>query len=228
MIKLVSIDLFETLVDLSGDRHFLWQKFLGDNATVEQTEDAWNYMGRLVYQSLDQVNASAAFKPLFNIFHDCFTRAFEYLNVTFDPDNAAQDVIDYHAQRPWFSEALSWLDQIEGQCRICLSSDTDNAMMGDHVRQYPFDKKFTSENLGYYKGDENNRFFDSVISYYGFDPQEILHVGDSFGEIIAAKQIGIQTCWINRNGHEWSKDPLPDYEVSSLDQINKLILNGAA
>ena len=224
MIKLISIDLFETLVDLSSDRHLLWQQFLGDDVSTEQTEDAWNFTGQLVYQFLDEVNANCEFRYLNEIFHDCFVRAFDYLDASFDPWEAVDFLMDYHANRPWFPEAKLFLEAVDSQSRICLSSDTDHAMVGDHVRDYPFDRQFTSEALGCYKGDEQNRFFEAVIHHYEFEPNEILHVGDSTGELIAAKRVGIQTCWINRNGQEWSKDQLPDYQVSSLDQIS-FILN---
>ena len=187
--------------------------------STELTEAAWNYTGQLLYQTLDEVNANTQFRSLYDIFLNCFVQAFDYLDVSFDPLMAADFLMDYHANRPWFPEAKSFLETVDNQCCICLSSDTDHAMVGDHIRDYPFDKQFTSEALECYKGDEQNRFFQAVIHHYGIDPSEILHVGDSSGELMAAKRMGIQTCWINRNGNAWPKDQLPDYEVSSLDQI---------
>ena len=40
-IQLVSVDLFDTLVDLSTGRHALWQTFLGETSTPARVEQAW-------------------------------------------------------------------------------------------------------------------------------------------------------------------------------------------
>ena len=40
MIQLVSVDLFNTLVDLSTGRHTLWQTFLGETSTPARIEQA--------------------------------------------------------------------------------------------------------------------------------------------------------------------------------------------
>ncbi len=40
-IQLISVDLFNALVDLSTDRHTLWHTFLGETATPARVEQGW-------------------------------------------------------------------------------------------------------------------------------------------------------------------------------------------
>ena len=58
---------FNTLVDLSTDRHTLWQTFLGATATPARVEQAWALTNQVLFTALDQadlVHAYDALRPL--------------------------------------------------------------------------------------------------------------------------------------------------------------------
>jgi len=226
-IQLVSVDLFNTLVDLSTERHTLWHAFLGESSTPARVEQAWTLTTQMLFTALDQLNATATYQPLHTVFQACYTEVFARLQVTFDPEEAARVAARYHAQRPWFPEAVPWLEDIRRRYRLCVASDADEAMVGEHVRRYPFDRCFTSESLRVYKGDAQNRFFAAIVRHYALAPGQILHVGDTPAEIVAAQRVGLQTCWVNRSGRSWPYERPPTYEVSSLAALGAL-LEGAA
>ncbi len=222
-IHLVSVDLFNTLVDLSAGRHTLWQTFLGESSTPARVEQAWALTTNLLFTTLDQLNATATYQSLHTVFQACYTEVFARLQITFDPEDAAWVAARYHAQRPWFPEAVPWLEGMRRRYRLCVASDADEAMVGEHVRQYPFDRCFTSEGLRVYKGDAQNRFFAAIVRHYALAPGQILHVGDTPAEIAAAQRLGLQTCWVNRSGHSWPHGRLPTYEVTSLAALGALL-----
>ena len=222
-IQLVSVDLFDTLVDVSTGRHALWQTFLGVTSTPARVEQAWTLTNQVFFTALDQLNTTSTYQSLHTMFQACYTEVFARLQVAFDPGEAAREAARYHAQRPWFPEALRCLESVRRRYRLCLSSDTDEAMVGKHVRQYPFDRCFTSERLQVYKGDTRNRFFEAVVRHYALAPCQILHVGDSYTAIVAAQRLGLQTCWVNRTGRSWPHERPPEYEVASLDALVALI-----
>lgn len=70
---------------------------------------------------------------------------------------------------------------------------------------------------------------DPKMYYYAADhiqlaPQQILHIGDCpHNDIDAAKQAGYQTVWCNRNEQVFTGNTKPDYEISSLTQLEKLL-----
>jgi 2-haloalkanoic acid dehalogenase type II len=218
-IELVSVDLFDTLVDLSTGRHTLWQTFLGETSTPARIEHAWTLTTQVLFTALDQLNATATYQSLHAMLQACYTEVFARLQVPFDPEEAAQVATSYHAQRPWFPEAVPWLESMQRRYRLCVASDADEAMVGAHVRQYPFDRCFTSERLRVYKGDAQNRFFGAIVRHYALAPGQMLHVGDSPGEIVAAQRVGLQTCWVNRQGRAWPYEQPPVYEVASLEAL---------
>ena len=222
-IQLVSVDLFDTLVDLSSGRHALWQTFLGETSTPTRVEQAWALTTQVLFTALDQLNTTATYQSLHAVLQACYAEVFARLQVLFDPGEAAQMAVHYHAQRPWFPEAVPWLEGMRSHYRLCVASDADEAMVGVHVRQYPFDRCFTSERLRVYKGDAQNRFFGAIVRHYALAPSQILHVGDAPGEIVAAQRVGLQTCWVNRQGRTWPYACPPAYEVASLAALVALL-----
>ena len=56
-IQLVSVDLFNTLVDLSTGRHTLWHTILGESSTPARVEQAWTLTTQMLFTALDQLNA---------------------------------------------------------------------------------------------------------------------------------------------------------------------------
>src|SRR6266568_2614474 len=201
-IQLVSVDLFNTLVDLSTGRHTLWHTFLGESSTPARVEQAWTLTTQMLFTALDQLNVTATYQSLHAVFQACYTEVFTRLYITFDPEEAARVAARYHAQCPWFPEAVPWLEDIRRRYRLCVASDADEAMVGEHVRRYPFDRCLTSESLRVYKGDAQNRFFAAIV---------------------AAQRVGLQTCWVNRSGRSWPYECPPTYEVSSLAALGALL-----
>ncbi|MEJ2321098.1 MAG: HAD family hydrolase [Gammaproteobacteria bacterium] len=63
--------------------------------------------------------------------------------------------------------------------------------------------------------------FELVIDRTGRAPQEILHVGDDpVRDIAPARDLGLLTAWINRNGEEWPGAlESADHEMSSLEEL---------
>jgi putative hydrolase of the HAD superfamily len=225
-LQLISVALFDTLVDVSTGRHALWQTFLGEPATPARVEQAWTLTNQVLFTALDQLNTTATYPSLHAVLQAGYTAVFARLQVPFDSEEAARVATRYHSQRPWFPEAGPWLEDIRRRSRLCLASDAEEAMVGAHVRQYPFDRGFISERLRVYNGDAQNRFFAAIVRHYACAPGQILHVGDAPGEIVAAQRRGIQTCWVNRSGRAWLHEHPPAYAVASLK--DRVVLLGEA
>jgi putative hydrolase of the HAD superfamily len=82
-----------------------------------------------------------------------------------------------------------------------------------------FDCVVLSEESGVRKPDPE--IFWKAANLLANDPQECLHVGDSYNaDILGAKGAGMQACWFNPYGlHLPRVDPKPDLEISALNEI---------
>ena len=151
-----------------------------------------------------------------SMFFQCFSTLFAEKGIGADPHEAAAIFVRYHSQSRLFDDAELFLSSIGKEYPICLSSDTDEDMLGSLRTIYPFDKIFTSEEIGAYKTGSDGRFFKAVVDHYGIKPESAIHVGDTIADIGGASQAGITTCWLNRAGKTWPYEVKPDIEVSSL------------
>lgn len=54
----------------------------------------------------------------------------------------------------------------------------------------------------------------------GVAPQHVLHVGDDpHLDVIGARNAGLRTAWVNRNGETWSHEGAPDVIVTDLAEL---------
>jgi len=81
---------------------------------------------------------------------------------------------------------------------------------------------FISEEVGYNK-PSLEYFQASFAAIPGFDPSAAVIVGDSLtSDIRGGKNTGIRTCWLNPSGEIPPSDIVPDYTVSSLEELPAL------
>ena len=81
-----------------------------------------------------------------------------------------------------------------------------------------------SEEVGSRKPDEE--IFRSALNYINSKPKNCLYVGDSYeSDVIGAKNIGMQTCWFNKENRYKTEKQLHDVEITELSQLTQLLHN---
>ena len=85
------------------------------------------------------------------------------------------------------------------------------------------EKAFISEDLGQNK--PSKAYFDLCFAQIpGFDPGKAIMVGDSLtSDIQGGINAGIPTVWVNPDGKENTTSIRPDYEISSVTQLEALL-----
>lgn len=223
-LKIVSVDLFLTLVDISTRKYSIWQAFLGEAYTAERAEQYWRLGNRVLFDYIEEhLTKNTRFESVQSMFQACYTDIFARIDLDFNPEEAAGILSREHALSTPFPDARPFLQAVGTRYPICLSSDTDDAMLGSFPRLHAFDRIFTSEQLQAYKYDPENRFFSAIIRAYGIDPEHMMHIGDSPADVIGAHRVGITTCWLNRDRRQWTHTIQPDYEVASLIEAASIL-----
>jgi HAD superfamily hydrolase (TIGR01549 family) len=70
----------------------------------------------------------------------------------------------------------------------------------------------------------HRRMFDIALGMAACDPAEVLHVGDSLPNDVAAPQrLGIRSVWLNRDGLANTTGLVPDAEITSLLELPALL-----
>jgi FMN hydrolase / 5-amino-6-(5-phospho-D-ribitylamino)uracil phosphatase len=217
-IKLISVDLFQTLVRLDETRDQAWRLFLGDRYSSELARQYWDRTSEILSQIFYETAIdNHSFKNSRTVIEESYAVVFKEINCSYDPHQAGNVLIEMHRRNTPYDDALPFLQAAGKKYPICLSTDSDIEMITSGRNMYSFDKIFISEELKAYK--YNPRFFRHVIGHYGLNPENILHIGDSQSDIITPKQLGLTTCWLNRDNKTWPHTVQPDFSVNSLMDV---------
>ncbi len=87
-----------------------------------------------------------------------------------------------------------------------------------------FDFVIFSEEVGSRKPDEE--IFLSALNYMNCKAKNCLYVGDSYeSDVIGAKNIGMQSCWFNKENRYKTEKQLHDIEITELSQLTQILHN---
>ncbi len=123
--------------------------------------------------------------------------------------------------------AEAMLKELSPRYRLFITSNGTERVQAPRIKsagikEY-FEQIFISEKMGAVK--PSAEFFDIVFSHIdGFCKDETIIIGDSLtSDILGGVNAGIKTCWFNPH-HRKAEGVIPDYEIHSLDEVAKLLL----
>ena len=217
-LRLISIDLFRTLVPLPQTPEFLRRWYLDGKYPPAVAEKIEARAEEILARRWDAAGVDdAEFLSVRAILQDTLRELFSETKLPLEAGPVSDLILSQHRPGDLFEDAQPFLRKVAQKYPVCLSSDCDLHMVDGIEAIHRFDRVFTSEGLRAYK--LNPRFFWNICDAYGLQPRQIMHIGDSRSDILAPQRLGIVTCWVNRKGNTWNGDKRPDYEVRDLLEI---------
>jgi putative hydrolase of the HAD superfamily len=220
----ISIDMFQTLVDVGSMRFHFWRQVLGEKYSKDLVDLYGGQWRHLFPDHFKQaIENSGGFVNVKTIFEGYWELLFNKFDIAFDPLEARRVHFEIHRLAPAYDDAEKFVDTMRSRYPVCLVSDSDVSMIRPHLDRFGFDSVFISEQLRAYKGDPENRMFGAVIEHYRVPPEKIIHIGDMHTDVIGAKQAGMAACWLNRDRLDWQHEVEPDFEVKSLFEVAEIL-----
>ena len=122
-----------------------------------------------------------------------------------------------------FDDVIPTLDKLQGRYMMGLLSNGNTYPERCGLEGY-FQFVVFAQEHGIQKPDP--RLFEIAIERAGCTERQLLHVGDSFqNDVIGAKQAGIKSVWLNRQGRNIEAEQQPDFEISSLRELTGILEN---
>jgi 2-haloalkanoic acid dehalogenase type II len=222
-IKVISFDIFQTLVDVNQRIPQIWKGILGENYTKEEGQRGVNAILENYPHSLHKALHADRFYTMREVYLDCALTVLDKIKLSVSPEVIVDNLMMQHAKAPFYNDVKECLAKLQNRYRIILSSDSNHTMVNDLLKQLTYEELFISDELSSYKGSPDGSFFWQVIRRIGVKPDEILHIGDSGSDIIGAKCAGVISCWINRDKSVWTNEIRPDYTIESLSELTKVL-----
>lgn len=215
--KVISFDMFQTLVNLNARVSEIWQGILEEEYSEEKCEIG----AEAIFTNLPPAYRKAInpFMTMEEVFMECAASVVKQTGYDVTPYKVAYNLMYQHGQAPFYEESLDVIKKLKEKYSVIISSDASPSMVEPLLAQINADKAFISDDIRCYKGETSGKFFKIVLSELNIKPDEMLHVGDSFADIVGAKNAGIDACWINRDNRVWNHTLQPDYIIHNLNEI---------
>ena len=130
--------------------------------------------------------------------------------------DAARNSVDF------FPDALPALRQLSADF-ILVAVTNGNANLEMIGIGHLFSDVVTAVSAGSPKPER--AIFDAAIRCTGVPAEQILHVGDHPElDVDGARNAGMRTAWINRNGDQWPQHVSPpDVEIATIDELQPVL-----
>lgn len=222
-IKVISFDIFQTLVDVNQRIPQIWQGILGEAYTREEGIRGARSVIEHYPDSLQKAITSDHFYTMHEVYLDCARNALKQTNHPVTAETVVEHLLLQHSMAPLFEDVLECMERLHKKYRIILSSDSNHTMVDGLLKNFIYDDLFISDDLRSYKESLNGSFFRQVVENIGVLPGEILHIGDSRSDVLGANRIGASSCWLNREHRTWRHEIRPDYEIHDLSELVTLL-----
>lgn len=219
---LVSLDMFQTLVNVNSRTEQIWKPILLDTYTNEAAEECAQLLLSYFFEHCVQLRNTKQFFLTKEVYERSFISVFEHLNISYDSIAANKILFEEHTLSEFYEDTLKFLDRISAEYKICIISDADDAMIPRFYADYGI-RMFTSERYKSYKNDDDNTMFKEMLKFYNIDPRKVIHIGDSVSDVVGAKREGIIACWLNRNKKIWDHEVKPDFIIESLNDLEEIL-----
>ncbi|MEF2965333.1 HAD family hydrolase [Paenibacillus sp. M1] len=216
--EVVSLDLFQTLVNIEMRRTKIWSPILSDRFTEELAAECGGRLLQGYYKYKRHFSELEAFTLIQKIYESSFAELFTGTGITFDCGEANRIFFREHTLAEFYEDTVPFLDMVTEKYNVCIVSDADDDMVPSFYKDYGI-RLFNSEQYRSYKNDEQNAMFKDMLRHYRICPAKAIHIGDSVSDVLGAKREGITACWLNRNKLSWEHEVKPDIVAESLNEL---------
>lgn len=221
----VFIDLDNTILDFNKAEHNSLTRTLLD-INIQPTDEMMRLYSKLNIMQWEQLERGEITRE--DILERRFVPFFEALGIDADSTEAEKIYEEYLCQSSYMIDgALELLEALYKDYDLYVASNgigfvQERRLNGAGIKNY-FKHIFISEDLDFNKPDK--RFFLRCFEIVPeISPERCIIVGDSLtSDILGGINAGIKTVWFNPHKAEGRTDIVPDYEISELSQLPRLL-----
>ena len=216
--RLISFDIFGTLIDVRNGSYAAFQKILdefgGQHIDVKEFWEHWEAENIQAYWR--------AYTKYRDICRNSLAATFDHFKLKGNPA-AIDHYFSAFSSFPLFPDVESTLASLAEHYSIALVSNIDNDLLASTRLPHVFGLRCTGETAQGYKPD--GTLFRFLISKAELPVDQILHCGQSqYTDMVGGKPLGLPMAWINRRGV--ALDPIvpePDFEFSNITPLLEMV-----
>jgi 2-haloacid dehalogenase len=182
------------------------------------------------YARLESAAEAGPYRPYRQILADVMRGLSEHVGFTASPAEA-EALAASVGEWPPFADSPEALTALRRRFKLAIVSNIDDDLFAASQRRLgvSFDWIITAQQARSYKPSLNN--FRVALERIGLPPDQLLHVAQSlFHDHVPARQLGLDSVWVNRRSHKHGSGATPpaavqpDLEVPDLRSLADLAL----
>jgi len=191
--KLISFDVFGTLIDVRNGSYPAFQSILKDCG-----RPAIDVKGFFEYwEQRNIAHYWESYRRYKEIAELSLAETFAHFEIRASNSKLIQRYFDAFSSFTLFDDVDPVLDVLGRAHRLAVVSNIDDDLLAATPLRRTFDLVCTAERAGGYKPD--GKLFRYLIVQSGLAKDDILHAGQSqFTDMVGAKPLGLSVAWINR------------------------------
>ncbi len=216
--KLMSFDVFGTLIDVRESSYAAFQSMLADaHAPQVDVKAFWEH-----WEERNIAHYWEPWRPYKEICEISLAETFAHYGL-----KASSKLISRYFEAfsnfRLFADVNPTLDALAQRYRLGLVSNIDDDLLAATPLARAFDVVATAERARGYKA--NGDLFRYLIANAGCAKDDILHSGQSqFTDMVGGKPLGLTIAWINRRGVPLHPSvPKPDFTFTNVEALRGLV-----
>jgi len=216
--KLMSFDVFGTLISVRDSSYGAFERILGDAGAPHLDVKAF-------WEHWEERNIAHYWEPYRSYRAICelsLAETFEHFGVAGD-SRLIDRYFEAFSRFFLYDDVVRTLDRLSRNHQLAVVSNIDDDLLALTPLRRDFDLVCTAQRAGGYKPD--GTLFRYLIENSGCAKDEILHSGQSqFTDLVGGKPLGLTIAWINRRGVSLDASvPRPDFVLSDVQSLVGLV-----
>ena len=216
--KLLSFDVFGTLIDVRSHSYGAFQSILNDTGARHVDVKAF-------WEHWEERNIAHYWEPYRRYRDICalsLEESFAHFGIRGSP-RLIELYFDAFPSFQLFDDVTPTLDRLAKRYRMAVVSNIDDDLLATTPLGRDFDLVCTAERAQGYKPD--GTLFRYLIEHAGCPLGDILHSGQSqFTDMVGGKPLGLTVAWINRRSIKLHEGvPKPDFEFRDVAALLSLV-----
>lgn len=221
IIKNIIFDVYGTLISTGTGSVDATRKIFEKYNLDEDEKDIYKKWKSIHKKNVREIKNFISEKQIFT---KDLEELFDIYGIKDNPEIEIKPMIDSMYDRKLFEETESAVDKLSEKYSIAIGSTTDTEPLLQNIKNTSLSKIqdiYTSENLGYYKPDQN--FYKEILNRTNWKPEECVFVGDSLDDdIIGPINAGMSAILIDRKDR-YDRWPEGVDKIHSLMEIDNVL-----
>jgi putative hydrolase of the HAD superfamily len=220
----LSFDCYGTLID--------WETGIANELLRWTAKHEFSISREQLLVDFSDYEATAEREFPGTLYPEILTKSMAGLSVQYGIEASAEDLATFgdSVQRwPAFPDSAEALTLLKQKFKLIILSNVDRNSFAESNKKLgvKFDAIITAQDVGAYKPRlDGFHKLAQTCKELGVTEGGLLHVAQSlFHDHVPAKQVGLQTVWINRRHNDpgWGATPVPQAEVTPEWTFNSMI-----